>query len=147
MIVKVLGSGCAKCKALEQKVIHSNPFKQAWIAPKVLKEIEKTIELDSELLDGHIALCNYYINYPSIVGGDVKKAKVKAKIIVDLDEFQGRFLLAVIYKKENQIDSARIQYEIAEKLFIDSTHVYRFFNSYGYFLLSLKEDGKKSERS
>lgn len=133
-------------QAFGQKAQNSNPFKQAWIAPKILKEFEKTVELDPEFVDGYIGLCNFYLQAPSIVGGDVKKAKVKAKTVVDLDEFQGRIILAAIYNKEKQIDSARIQYGIAEKSFIDSTHHYGFFNAYGYFLLNLKEFDKAIEK-
>ncbi|MCK5076201.1 MAG: tetratricopeptide repeat protein, partial [Calditrichia bacterium] len=99
-------------QALGMKTQNSSMFKQVWLAPKVLKEFQKTVELDSLHIGGHSGLCGFYSQAPSIIGGDIEKAEKEAKILLNLDEYQGRTFLAGVFRKKNQIDSAIHQYEL-----------------------------------
>ncbi len=129
-------------QALGIKAQNSNIIKQAFIAPKILKEFEKTIELDSTHIGGHVGAANFYIQAPSIMGGDMGKARKEAEILLTLNEMQGKLILIAIYEKENRPDLAEQAYEEYEKSLDDSTGNYQFYNSYGYFLLKQKKYNK-----
>jgi len=131
--------------SLRIKAQNSNLIKQAWLAPNILKEFERTIELDSTHISAHIGVANFYLRAPSFMGGDIDKAQKESKILLKLSEKHGRLILIGIYEKENKIDLAEQEYEIFEKSFNDSTDNYSFYNSYGYFLLKQKKYDKAIE--
>lgn len=131
--------------ALGKKARHSNVFKQAWLARRILKEFERTIEIDPRNVYGHVGCANFYIHAPSIMGGGLEKARKEAEILLKLSPMQGRILLAAIYEKEEKPDCAEKEYAAGDKSFNDSTDHYRFYNSYGYFLLKQKKYEKAIE--
>lgn len=126
-------------QALGRKAQNSNVIKQAFIASKILKEFERTIELDSMHLGGHVGVASFYIQAPSIMGGDLEKARREAAIIQKLDARQGRLMMIALYEKEGKFDLAQQEYEKFDQSFNDSTDNYQFYNSYGYFLLRQKK--------
>jgi tetratricopeptide (TPR) repeat protein len=132
-------------QTLAVKAQNSNFIKQALIAPKILKEFERTIELDSTHVGGHAGAGNYYVQAPSVIGGGMEKARKEAEILMRLNEKQGRLLFIQIHEKENKPDLAGQEYEKFDKSFNDSTDNYQFYNSYGYFLLKLKKYGEAVE--
>ena len=125
--------------ALGIKTQNSMVIKQAWLAPKVLKAFEKAIELDPTHIGGHVGAANFYLQAPGIMGGDLEKAKEQAKILLELDEFQGRMLLIAIYQKEDKVDLAEKEFENFDLAHIDSTGNYGFYNASGYFFLRHKK--------
>lgn len=131
--------------ALGRNAQHSNVLKQAWLAHKILKEFERTVELDPKNVNGHVGCANFYLHAPSIMGGGLDKARKEAEILLKLDPMQGRLLLAGIFEKEGKTDLAEKEYAEYDKSFNDSTDNYRFYNQYGYFLLKQKKYDKAIE--
>ena len=125
--------------ALREKLMNSNFFKKAIVAPKMKAAFDKTVELNPKHIEGRKALIGFYLQAPAIAGGDLNKAKHHAKALVDLDKFHGHFLTGYAYNREEKFDSARIEYEDAEKYFENSPKDPAFFNAFGYVLIELKE--------
>ena len=123
--------------AIAQK---ANVFKQGWLAPKILEQFEKTIELDSTHIGGHIGAANFYLMAPGFMGGDIGKAREQAFTLLRLGSEKGRWLLIAIYKKEGRFEKVEEQYDLLVKSFPDSGGRPGLFNDYGYYLL---KRGKK----
>jgi len=128
--------------ALGQKAQNSNVFKQAWLAPKIIKEFERTVQLDPKHVGGHVGCANFYLMAPAIMGGGLDKARKEADILMKLDEMKGRLLKISIYEKEGKSALAEQEYEAVEQALNDSTPNYNFYNQYGYFLLKHKKYDK-----
>ena len=133
-------------QALGMKAMDSNVFKQAWLAPQIRDEFEKTVALDSTHIQGRIQLMNYYIQAPSFMGGDIDKAMEQAKIVKKQDKFNGALSLARIYATQDKIDLALAEYRQLEEQYGDSTKYFYLYNSYGYFLLKQKQYDKAIEK-
>jgi len=131
--------------SLRVKAQNSNLIKQAWLAPDIVKEFERTVELDSTHIPAHIGVANFYLRAPSFMGGDIDKAQKEANILLKLSEKHGRLILIGIYEKEHKTELAEQEYENFHKSFNDSTDNYSFYNSYGYFLLKQKKYDKAIE--
>jgi len=121
---------------------NANVFKQAWLAPKILDQFKKTIELDSTHIAGHIGAGNFYVMAPGIMGGDIDKARVEAQTLIRLGSDRGRWLLLAIAQKEGDFEQADKQYDVLDKSFNDSTDNPGFYNNYGYYLLKRKNPNK-----
>lgn len=117
------------------KAQKSSMMKAAILAPKIIREFEKCVELDSTHIQGNAAAANFYILAPPIMGGDIKKARKAATRISRLDEIQASLIWATIYEKQNQPDLAEKAYEKYNLSFNDTTGDVTFYNRYGYFLL------------
>jgi len=116
----------------------ANVFKQAWLAPKILDQFKKTIELDSTHIGGHVGAGNFYVMAPGIMGGDIDKARDEAQALIRLGSERGRWLLLAIAQKEGDFEHADKQYELLDKSFNDSTGNPGFYNNYGYYLIKRK---------
>ncbi len=125
--------------AIAQK---ANVFRQGWLAPKILEAYEKTIELDSMHVGGHIGAANFYLMAPGFMGGDIEKAKREANTILRLGSDRGRWLLIAIYKKEGDFAGVEEQYELLVKSYPDSGGRPELFNRYGYYLLQRNKKKK-----
>ena len=132
-------------RTLGAKAQNSNILKQALIAPEILKEFKRTVELNSNHIGGHKGLASFYIQAPSFLGGDIEEARKETKILFKLDRSEGLLQLIDIYEKENKLD-------LAEKAYIDYDKSYKetmgnngFYNKYGYFLLAQKKYAKAIE--
>lgn len=131
--------------SLRIKAQNSNLIKQALLAPDILKEFERTVEIDSTHVPGHIGIASFYLSAPSFMGGDLLKAQREADILLRLGEKQGQLILIGVYEKENKTELAEEEYEKYHKSFNDSTDSYVFYNGYGYFLLRQKKYDKAIE--
>ena len=60
-------------------------------------EFERAVALDPESIRARTALVGYYLEAPSIAGGDVEKAKQQAMEIKKRDSLEGCSQLAMIY--------------------------------------------------
>jgi tetratricopeptide (TPR) repeat protein len=132
-------------QALGMKAQNSNVITQALLAPKILREFERTVEIDSTHVGGHVGAANFYLQAPSFMGGDIGKAYKEAEILLKLDERQGRLILIGIYERENKLDLAEEAYEDYDRSFNDSTDNDGFYSSYGYFLVKRKKYNKAIE--
>ncbi len=131
--------------AFGMKAQNANVFKQAWLARKVIKEFERTVEIDSTHLGGHIACTNFYLQAPSIMGGGLDKARNSAEKVTKLDPVEGVVLKARISVKDEKPEQAEQQFDEFDKNFNKEKHNYQFYNMYGYFLLKEKKIDKAIE--
>lgn len=113
----------------------SNPISQAMMAGDILDEFERAVELDSTHIPGRMGVIGFYLNAPSIVGGDLDKAKYNSNELLKYDEAKGRISLAQIYLKEEKMDSVEIQIKILEEKFRNDKSMSSVYNSLGYFYL------------
>jgi tetratricopeptide (TPR) repeat protein len=120
-------------QVLGREVQEASIFRKPFLAPKVLEEFERTIELDPKHVGGHIGAARYYLQAPGIMGGDVEKAKEQAQILINLGDAQGNFLMVQIIEQQEGFEKAADAYAEADK---DNPN---FYNSYGYFLLKHKK--------
>ncbi len=126
-------------QVLGREVQEASIFRQPFLAPKVLEEFERTIELDPKHVRGHIGAARYYLQAPGIMGGDVDKAKEQAQILIDLGEAQGKFLMVQIIEQQEGFEKAADAYAEMDKKFNVDKDNPNFYNSYGYFLLKHKK--------
>ncbi len=126
-------------QVLGREVQEASVFRQPFLAPKVLAEFERTIELDPKHVGGYIGAANYYLQAPGIMGGDVDKAKEQAQILIDMKASQGFLILAQVLVEEDKNVEAEEVFAKFDTAFNDSTDNPTFYNSYGYFLINQKK--------
>ena len=122
-------------QAIAMDAQNSNVISQAMMAGDILDEFERTVELDPTHIPGRMGVIGFYTNAPSIMGGDLEKAKANARVVLKLDEARGRMALAQIYLKEEKMDSVEIQIKLFEEKYEDDKSASSFYNSLGYFYL------------
>lgn len=123
----------------------SNVISQAMMASDILEEFEKAVELDPKHIPARKGVIGFYINAPSIMGGDIEKAILNAKELVKLNEMSGRTSLVQIFLKQGIIDSAEVEIKILESKFGSDKSFGGFYNSLGYFYLEKEEFEKAIE--
>lgn len=124
----------------------ANIFTKTFLSPKIKKHFEAAVKINPKHVDARIGLTNYYMVAPGIMGGDLKKAHEQANKIKEIDEKQGRFLLAQIYQKEKNLSKAENEYKILEEKFGNDPGFYNFYNKYGYLLLEQKRFDEAIEK-
>jgi tetratricopeptide (TPR) repeat protein len=95
--------------AYGQLAVKANMFKMASLAPKIRKELEKTIAIDPRNFEARNGLISYYLQAPSIVGGGADKALLQAAEIKKLDSLRGHRAYARIYLSQKKPDLARAE--------------------------------------
>lgn len=105
-------------------------------AGKWKSELEKAFEIDPRNIEARTRIINYYLNAPGIGGGDKKKGTRLAEETVEIDEIQGRLLLADALRKTKKIKAAIIEY--GKVLALDSQNE-TAYNSLGYLFLGQKD--------
>ena len=129
-------------QAIAADAQNSNVISQAMMASDILEEFKRAVELDSAHIPGIMGVIGFYTNAPGIMGGDIKKAELQAKKLIELDEMRGRTALAQIYFKKEKVDSAEVQIEILEQKFENSKSLGSIYNSLGYYYLGENEIDK-----
>jgi tetratricopeptide (TPR) repeat protein len=121
--------------ALGIKTQNSGVFKQAFLAVKVKKAFQRAVELDPNLLMARIALGQFYLMAPSIIGGDNDEGWKQIDEAIKIDEVQGRFVKAsMLAQKDNKPDA-----EKEYKTLVSSyPKEWRTWKGYGYFCLREK---------
>lgn len=99
--------------ALGNKAMQSNFVTQAFLAPKIKKEMEKAVELDPNYAAARMALTQFYIMAPGIMGGSIEKAKGQAEALVKLDAYRGFMAYASIYNHEEDWQEAEENFKKA----------------------------------
>jgi len=105
-------------------------------AGKWKSELERAFEIDAKNIEARKQLINYYLNAPAIGGGDKEKGKRLAQETIEIDEIQGRLLLAYAYKQTNKIDLSIAEYRKALAL---NPKIGSAYNSLGYIFLKQKD--------
>lgn len=116
----------------------ADPIQQATLAPKIRKSFEKTIELDPTHVQGRMGLVNFYLRAPAIVGGSLDKAHGHVQILIQLNDLEGRLLLARFYEKTKQLDTAEAEYQALHTQYRHTDAQHEVYKQYGYFLLRQK---------
>jgi tetratricopeptide (TPR) repeat protein len=104
-------------RAYGSQAMKASVFKQASLAGKVRKAFEKSVELDPGNIDGRLALVDYYVQAPGIMGGSIEKASEQAAEIARRDPMRGYRAQGRIAEYENHFDVALAAYERAAKEF------------------------------
>ena len=81
-------------------------FRMPSLSSRLKEELLATIKLDPKHRLAIIALGNYYLQAPSIAGGDVNKALEQANSLLKIDEKEGHRLLCQIYTSQSNYPKA-----------------------------------------
>jgi tetratricopeptide (TPR) repeat protein len=107
-------------RAYGLKTQNSGKLKQAFLAPKVKREFERAVELDSKLIPARMGLMQYYMSAPGVMGGSKDKAKLEAGQIKIQDPYMGYLAYAMLYETNDEKDKARQEYLAAIQAYPDS---------------------------
>ncbi len=88
-------------------------LKQFGYARRYKSEVETATALDPKNIDARIAMLEYYLEAPGIMGGDKKKAEAIAEEISRMDACRGYLATAMIVQKEK--DHAAKQEDLYKK--------------------------------
>jgi tetratricopeptide (TPR) repeat protein len=116
--------------ALGEKTQKAGVIKQAFLAPKVKKAFLKAVELDPKNVHAHIALAQFYLIAPSILGGDIENGWKQLDEAIKLDEVPGRSVKAAFLEQKKRSDEAEKEYKI---LVVSKPKDWRTWKNYGYF--------------
>jgi tetratricopeptide (TPR) repeat protein len=110
-------------------------LQQALLAPKIRKAFERTVALDPTHIHGRVGLINFYMRAPAMMGGSLEKAYAHVRILIGLDDVEGRLLLARYYEKTDQAAVAEAEYQVLQQQYEATEALYDISKQYGYFLL------------
>lgn len=97
-------------EAYGQMAQQANMFKAASLAGKVRDEFARAVQLDPNYLDARLSLMQFYLQAPSIMGGDKDKAREQALEIKKRDALTGHRALASIAAADKDMNAARAEY-------------------------------------
>ena len=80
-------------------------FSAPGLAKKALKNYQKAVETEPSNSRYRLNLMQYYLNAPSIVGGNENKAIEETKEIDKLDPTMGVVARSILYRKQDDLDS------------------------------------------
>ena len=86
------------------------------LAPKILSEFEKAVELDGNNMDARMGLAQFYMNAPPFAGGSETKAKEQIEAIQKIDPVRGHLFMAQVHAAKKQYDEADASFEAAAGL-------------------------------
>jgi len=86
-------------RAMGRKAEDSNPFTAFGLARKVKTEFERAVALDADNLPARNDLSEFYLEAPSILGGDKVKAKQLADYVAKRDPAMGSYMYARVAEK------------------------------------------------
>ena len=123
-------------RAYGADAMESSFITKAILAPKIKKQFEIAVALDGNNIGARVALAQYYLQAPGIMGGDVDKALEQGKELLKLDEINGRTILAQVYQRKEQTSLADEQYQLLLEKYGNDKKYAGIYNAYGYWLLS-----------
>ena len=86
-------------RAMGRKAEDSNPFTAFGLARKVKVEFERAVALDAENLPARNDLSEFYLEAPSMLGGDKTKARQQADYVAKHDPAMGSYMYARVAEK------------------------------------------------
>lgn len=122
-------------RAYGADAMQSSFITKAVLAPKIKTQFKLAVELDSNNVQARVALAQFYLQAPGIVGGDVDKAIEHGKILVLVDEPNGRILLAQAYQAKGNDSLAMAEFKILLDKYGNDKKFAGIYNAYGYILL------------
>ena len=103
-------------RALAQRIGEISFIQQAFVAGKLRRAYEKTVELDPNNVGGLIGLARYFTNAPAIAGGDLAKAQTYALRLQQIVPFLGEMEQANIASRGGNDADALAHFSAAAKL-------------------------------
>jgi len=97
--------------------------------------LESAFALNSNHIESIKRLAYYLLNAPAIGGGDKSRAQELARQLVNLNEKEGRLLLASIYEKSDNVAAAIVEYQTVLNLDPSNASCH---NSLGYLHMGAK---------
>lgn len=79
-----------------QQIGSASAIRQPFMARRIKASYERAVELDPDLLDARDGLITFYLQAPSIAGGDVNKAREQQREIARRDAVRGHVAAANI---------------------------------------------------
>ena len=116
-------------RAAGRKAENSNPFTAWTLARRVRTEFERAVSLDGTNLAARADLSEYYIEAPSFLGGDRKKARNQAAAVAPRDIALADYIDARLLEQQGKA-SAEQQYK---KALADSGNSARYWIELAYF--------------
>jgi tetratricopeptide (TPR) repeat protein len=110
-------------------------FQQALLASKIRKAFERTVGLDPTHVPGRVGLIHFYLRAPALMGGSLEKAAAHIRVLIRLDDREGRLLLARYYEKTDQLADAEAEYQALHHQYEATEALYDIATQYGNFLL------------
>ncbi|KAA3604708.1 MAG: hypothetical protein DWQ06_04535 [Calditrichaeota bacterium] len=132
--------------AIGSKVMKSSGSLQESLALKAKENFSKAVKLDSKHVPANSALINHLMQAPPSFGGNIDEALKKAKSLIPIEEKMGRYFLAQVYERKDEVENAESEYKILESKFGNLKDFYDFYNFYGYLLLAQKRFGEAIEK-
>lgn len=102
--------------AYAQQMQEVPTMEKARMAPKLKGEFERAVEIDSTNVDARMALAQYYMNAPPIVGGSREKAMEQVDKIRRLDPRRGHVFMAAVHARNKAYGDAEREYLAAMEL-------------------------------
>ena len=96
-----------------------NVFRKLGVARKAKAAWIKSLQLDESHLRSRYALANFYINAPSIAGGDVDQAKRELVILQARHPDYAVIVKAILQEKEGNIEAAHELFRESERRITD----------------------------
>jgi tetratricopeptide (TPR) repeat protein len=121
--------------ALGEKAQNAGMIKQAFLAPKVKNAFKRAVELNPQHAQARLALAQFYLIAPSIVGGDEEEGWKQLDEAIKLDEIQGRTVKAYFLAREKKNEAAENEHKMLVNSFSGN---WRVWKSYGYFCLNIE---------
>ncbi len=88
----------------------SGMIRKGILAPKIKTAFEKTVALDPKHMPAMEGLVQYYLQAPSMMGGDKAKALEMANKMKAVDKGRGHMQVANVYMAEKKTDLAEKEY-------------------------------------
>jgi Tfp pilus assembly protein PilF len=121
--------------AIGLKTQSAGMIKKAMLAPKIKKAFLRAVELDPKHIQARLALAQYYMMAPSIMGGDEEEAWKQVDEVIRLDEFLGRTAKAEFLLRAKKNDEAEKEFKI---LAASKSKEWKVWHRYGYFCMRLE---------
>jgi tetratricopeptide (TPR) repeat protein len=99
-------------RAAGRKAEIANPFAAWTLARRVRSEFERAVALDASNLPARSDLSEYYLEAPSFLGGDKKKAREQADLVSKQDPALASYIYARVAEKQGS-SQAEQQYKQA----------------------------------
>ncbi len=107
-------------------------FKQAFLAPKIKRAFARAVELNPNHVEARIALAQYYLMAPGIMGGDEDEGFRQLDAAVQRNEKRGRLVKAAMLERKNRLPEAEAELKTLTAQLPDD---WVPFKNLGYFLL------------
>jgi tetratricopeptide (TPR) repeat protein len=88
-------------------------FKKMSLARQIKAEFERAVAEDPKNIPARIALAEFYVQAPAIVGGSEDKAIEQTKLISAIDRVEGHYAKASVYVDQKKFSDAELEYKSA----------------------------------